>query len=312
MHPKISVIVVSWNARELLRGFLASLERHAGGFISETIVVDNNSSDGSPEMVVSHFPSAKVIRCAKNLGFAAANNLGIREATGDFLALINSDVLVHAGCIQELLAFMNAHPTTAIVGPLVIGGDGQIQSTCRRLPSIWRLICRVLALDSVWPKSDLFSGRELNNLPMDRVSKVDVISGCFWLIRRSAIDRVGPLDERFFFYAEDVDWCKRFIANKWCIHFVPSARATHFGGGSSSNAPIRYSIEMLRANIAYWHKHHGVVGKYAYHSLSIIHHTTRLICRSLLALRSPSNATNSLKIREDRACLRWLFSGRES
>ncbi len=139
-----------------------------------------------------------------------------------------------------------------------------------------------------------------------------MLSGCFWMARREAVAQVGGLDERFFFYAEDVDWCKRFRNAGWKIVFVPEATATHFGGGSSGNAPLRYSIEMMRANLAYWRKHYGVAGRCAYFVLSAIHHSLRLFGRLLQRVFRPSAARESKqKLHEAAVCLRWLFTGKE-
>jgi GT2 family glycosyltransferase len=142
---------------------------------------------------------------------------------------------------------------------------------------------------------------------------VEVLSGCFWIARRKAVDVVGVLDERFFFYAEDVDWCKRFRDKGWKVTFVPQASATHFGGGSSDNAPLRYSIEMLRANLAFWRKHNGLPGEIAYFLLSLLHHTLRLIPRGLSVLiRSHPRQESIFKFARSQACLRWLITGKES
>ena len=141
---------------------------------------------------------------------------------------------------------------------------------------------------------------------------VEVISGCFWMARRQAIEVVGNLDERFFFYAEDVDWCKRFADAGWRLVFLPQACATHFGGGSSLNAPFRYSIELLRSNLAYWRKHRGITGQVTYYLLSVTHHSIRLVARSLKAFgRSGASPDTAFKYRRSLLCLRWLPTGKQ-
>jgi GT2 family glycosyltransferase len=147
----------------------------------------------------------------------------------------------------------------------------------------------------------------------DRPGEVEVLSGCFWLARRAAIADVGGLDERFFFYAEDWDWCKRFRDADWKIMFVPQATATHFGGGSSSNAPLRFSIEMLRANLMYWQKHHGWPGRSAYCLLAVIRQCFRLVIHSLWKLAGSTRASEmKRRFEEDWACLRWLLGSKGS
>jgi GT2 family glycosyltransferase len=307
----ISVIIVSWNACGYLRDCLASVRQTGGTAVHEVIVVDNASSDGSPEMVALEFPEVVLIRAEKNLGFARANNLALKQATGSLLALVNSDVLVHPECFQRLAAFFEAHPAAGLAGPKVFGRDGLLQRTCRRLPTVWNSTCRLLALDRVLSRWPAFSGFEMRHWQHDRQAEVEVLSGCFLVARRTAVQQVGPLDERFFFYAEDIDWCKRFRDAGWKIVFVAEATATHFGGGSSANAPLRYSIEILRANLAYWKKHHGWLGRIIFYLFSTIHHGLRFALRAFLRIIGAGrSAASRHKLKEDVVCLRWLLTGK--
>jgi GT2 family glycosyltransferase len=307
----ISVIIVSWNARDYLRGCLLSIRQVGGVLIREIIVVDNASTDGSPDVVENEFPEVILIRSKENLGFARANNLGIKRSTGPWLALVNSDVVVHANCFEELVAHLELHSDAGLVGPKIFGKEGKIQLTRRRLPTLWNALCRALALDELLARLPGLRDREIGPEAHETLGDAEVISGCFWLARREAVDQVGILDERFFFYAEDVDWCKRFWDEGWKVVFVPKATATHFGGGSSANAPFRFSIELLRANLTYWHKHRGPLGKAAFYSLSLIHHTLRFVQRGLTKLtrRNPSDET-VYKFERSKLCLRWLLTGK--
>lgn len=306
----ISVIIVSWNARRHLENCLNSLRAHGGPLVREVIVVDNASTDGSAEMVERLFPEVRLIRAAENLGFARANNLGLRQATGSLLALINSDVVVHPHCFERLARVMETQPDAAMVGPKVLGGDGKIQFTCAVVPTFWNLFCRALALDRMLGRWPWFSGLEMRHWDYERAGEVGVLSGCFWLVRRAAVEQVGGLDERFFFYAEDVDWCKRFRDAGWKVVYCPTASVTHFGGGSSANAPVRYSIEMLRANLRYWEKHHGKAGRCGYFLFGLTYHGLRLLTRALRrAVRL--NGGPDAKLHEHAACLRWLLTRRE-
>jgi GT2 family glycosyltransferase len=310
MH-KISVILVSWNARDYLRDCLTSLRKTAGQLVIEVIVVDNASTDGSPDMVAEEFPEVTLIRSRENLGFAGGNNLGLKHASHSYLALINSDVIVHPDCLDHLVSFLESHQEVGLVGPKVLGGDGRLQRTCRRLPNLWNTTCRMLALDSLFSHWPLFSGREMRHWSHDNQADVEVLSGCFWMARRNAVEEVGGLDERFFFYAEDVDWCKRFWEKGWKVTFVPQATATHFGGASSANAPLRYSVEMLRANLAYWRKHRGIPGRTAFYLLSILHNLLRLVGRGLKrVVGSDPRGETAYKLKRSQVCLRWLLTGK--
>lgn len=305
----ISVIIVSWNARKYLRDCLVSIREHGDGQVKEVIVVDNASKDGSPEMVAQEFSEVKLIQTGENLGFSCANNLGIKHATGSVLALINSDVVVHPGCFAKLAAFMESHGEVGLAGPRITGGDGRVQLTCARFPTVWNLTCRALALDRVLSSWPMFSGLEMRHWNYDQPGEVEVLSGCFWIARKAAVDQVGGLDERFFFYAEDVDWCKRFRDAGWKNMYLSQATATHFGGGSSANAPLRYSIEMLRANLIYWKKHHGCAGKSLYFLLSLLYHGFRFVPRALKRLVSRAREGDH-KFAEHFVCVRWLLTGK--
>ena len=307
---QISVIIVSWNARRHLRNCLASIRETGGSLVREIIVVDNASSDGSPDMVAARFPEVKLVRESENLGFARANNLGMQHACGSFLALLNSDVVVHPGCFEQLIRVLESHSAVGLAGPRITGGDGRTQLTCRRFPTVWNHICRALALDRALSRWSLFSGFEMRHWNYERQGEVEVLSGCFWLARRLAVEQVGGLDGRFFFYAEDLDWCKRFRDLGWKVMFVAEATATHYGGGSSSNAPLSYSIEMLRANLAYWQKHYGFLGQCVYRLLSLVYHFLRLVARIFAAAGGSTAPQGKGKLKEHAVCVRWLLTGK--
>ena len=307
----VSIIIVSWNTRAYLKQCLESVRVANSQCVQEVIVVDNASADGSPEMVEKEFPEVRLIRAGSNLGFARGNNLAMTYARGNMFALVNSDALVHVGCLDTLAAFLHANSEVGLVGPRVIGGDGRLQRTCRRLPGVWNTFCRTIALDRVLPNWPLFSGYELTDRDHEVRREVDVLSGCFCMARREAVDAIGGLDEQFFFYGEDIDWCKRFADAGWKVVFFPEANATHFGGGSTANAPLRYSIEILRATLKYWRKHYGVGGEIVSFSLMLAHHGIRLAGRALSqALGFGRSAYARYKVREDLACVRWLLTGK--
>ena len=308
----ITVIIVNWNTKNYLRNCLNSIYKTEIARIRETIVVDNASKDGSVEMVMKDFPKVSLIRSKQNLGFARANNLAMQRASGDIFALINSDVIVHPGCIEKLSLFFDQNENVGMVGPKVFGGDGQLQLTCRRLPHVWNTLCRTLALDRIFPFWSLFSGYEVPREKHDRFLEVEVLSGCFCAVRKKAVDQVGGLDAQFFFYGEDIDWCKRFREAGWKLKYVPEATSTHFGGVSTAKAPLKFSIEILRATLKYWKKHHGLIGLIACYILIVAHHGLRLMIRCVKTIVDYKNTVdNRRKIKEDFVCLRWLLRGKE-
>jgi hypothetical protein len=179
------------------------------------------------------------------------------------------------------------------------------------MPTIWNNLCRSLAIDRALPHWALFSGHEMRHFQHDVQADTEVLSGCFWLARKVAVDEVGGLDERFFFYMEDVDWCRRFWNRGWRVSFVPEATAVHYGGGSTANAPLHYSIQYHRANLKYWQKYYGPAGWCGYLGIATLHHALRLVaraCKKILGLGT--SAESKHKLLEDIVCLRWLFTGK--
>jgi GT2 family glycosyltransferase len=305
----LSVIIVSWNAKDYLRKCLKSLSYAQSKTAMEIIVVDNDSSDGSPEMVERDFPSVRLIRSGGNLGFAKANNIGMRISKGRYLALINSDVEVLGDCLGRLIDYCEEHPKVGMAGPRVIGGDRKLQRTCRGFPGVWNHLCRALALDALFPRSKWFGGFLLNYWPQDSLQPVDMLTGCFWLVRREALAQVGGLDERFFMYGEDMDWSRRFWLNGWQLIFVPSAEAIHYGGASSANAPVRFYIERHRADLQYWEKHHSRLAVICFYLICCLHLTLRSLGYGLAFAAGARDRANSAgKIKRSLACLRWLLS----
>lgn len=305
----ISVIIVSWNARDYLLRCLASLEAYGDGLISETIVVDNASADDSVARVRAEFPTVTIIEPGQNLGFARGNNLGIRLARSKYLCLVNSDAELLPGCLSTLVTHLEAHPRIGLIGPRVEGADGTAQDRPRGFPTLWNMFCLALALDALRPKSRLLGGYLRRAWPIDEIMPAEVLSGCFWLARREAVEEVGGLDENYFMYGEDIDWCRSFHERAWQVVFHPGARAIHHGGKSSANAPVRFYLEMQRANLQYWRKYHGPTAAAGYYLICLLHQSIRLLAygtRALLSRRS--DATRRAKLERSWHCLGWLMS----
>lgn len=308
-QPMVSVVIVSWNARQYLKQCLESLSARACRFPMEVLVVDNDSSDGSADMVEKDYPNCRLLRNETNLGFAKANNIGIKASTGRYVCLVNSDVRVLPDCITKLVDYCEAHAEVGMAGPRILGGDGKLQRSCRGFPTLWNMFCRSLALDSLFPSCRLFGGYLMPYWEHDTLEAVDILSGCFWIVRREALPKVGLLDEKFFMYGEDMDWCKRFRAGDWRIAFVPEAEAIHYGGASSANAPIRFFIEKQRADLQYWAKHHGCMARHCFFLISCLHHALRVLAYTCACYAARSRAEERrFKVRRSLRCLRWLLS----
>ena len=189
---QISFIIVSWNAVQYLTRCIASILDSNLTYSYEIIVVDNASSDGSPEIVQRQFPQAKLIINNSNLGFAKANNIGISQAKGSFLCLINSDVVVLKGSIDKMVEFMVKNPSIGMLGPQILGTDGKVQRSCMRFPTLLNVFARALALDSIFTKSKLFRSPLMSSWNHKSMCRVDIINGCFWFVRATSIGKSRP------------------------------------------------------------------------------------------------------------------------
>jgi len=305
----LSIIIVNWNTQDILRDCLRSIYEQGGERDIEVIVIDNASTDGSVEMVKKDFPQVTLIENSRNLGFARANNIGIHQSSGRYICLVNSDVIVLNGCIENLISFMDNHPVAGMVGPRILNQDRTLQPSCRHFPTIWNNLCQALGLNKLFPKSRFFSETFMNYWAHDIVQKVDVLSGCFWMVRREALNKVGLLDEDFFIYGEDLDWCRRFHHAGWDIIFYPNAETIHTGAASSNNDPIRFYIEMQKADLHYWQKHHGSIGRTVYAAIIFLRHLLRLVPMGLLYIFRPSHREAiSFKLKRSLACIRFIFA----
>lgn len=304
----LSIIVVTWNAKQFVQQCLDSIVVAAKYHQSmEIIVVDNNSTDGTPQLIAKQYPAVTLVRNTDNLGFAKATNIGVKEARGEYVCMINSDVVVPEGCLDQMLVYMHEHPTVGLLGPKMIGPDGTAQRSTMRFPTIWNTFCRALAIDAIPGGSKLFGGILMRDFPHDKTMDVEVLNGWFWMGRRIAIDQVGLLDERFFIYGEDIDWCHRFHLAEWGVVFFADVSAIHYGGASSSSAPTRFYVEMQRANLQYWEKHSSWLSVKCFVVNAWLYHIVRIIGHSIIYMfSSMKRAESECKIKNSRASLQWL------
>ena len=306
-ETSVSVIIVSWNAKDYLEKCLDSLAINGGRYPLEIIVVDNDSSDGSPELVEKRYPQVRLIRSGSNLGFAKANNIGLAQSSGDVLLLVNSDVEVLPGCIDGLVRHLQSDASVGMAGPRITGGDGLLQRSCRSFPTLWNMLCRALGLDTVLGKWKLFSGYSMRYWSQTETRPVDILTGCFWAVKRQAYEEVGGLDEAFFIYGEDMDWCKRFWMKGWKLTFLATSRAIHYGGGSSRNAPIRFFLEKQKADLQYWRKHHSAQRAFGYLLISIVHMLLRIVGYSLRQVVGKGDVSScKYKVERSIECLKLL------
>ena len=230
---KISIIVVTWNSQHYITNCLDSIYRVAGEFEREIFVVDNASSDRTVEIIQTQFRSVIFERNVTNAGFAAANNQAIAKSTGDYVLLINPDTAILPGALVKMVAALEQNPEIGMVGPMILNDDGSIQYTCaRRLPTLLTEVWWLTGLDQRFKQSRIF-GRYLMSYWDHRDSRfVEQISGACMLIRRETLQRCGPLDARFFFMYEDVEFCRRVSLHGYKIYYLAEAVIKHSEGKS--------------------------------------------------------------------------------
>ncbi len=298
--PEASVIIVSYNTRDILRACLGSLYTAIGRRAIEVIVVDNASRDASADMVEREFPQAHLLRSTTNLGFAAANNLGFKSAQGRYVILLNPDAQVEADAFADAILRMDASPAVGMAGGRLVDGDGRDQPSARRFPSLLNEVLVISGLAARFPRSRLFGRFDRTWADPAQPADVDWVPGAFAIMRHDALRAVGPFDERFFLYYEEVDLCRRFKAAGWQIWYWPDIVIRHLGGESSKtveNAEISSSGSQLvlwrmRSALLYYRKHHGRLGAWLLARLETGWHALRRL-KASLAARSPAVAAKA-------------------
>ncbi|NUB46451.1 glycosyltransferase family 2 protein [Fertoebacter nigrum] len=270
----LSIVIVSWNTRDLLRDCLTSVFRGLGPLAAEVWVVDNGSTDGSPAMLAADFPQVRLIANADNRGFAAANNQALSRAAGRYLLLLNTDTLVHGAVLPDAVAWLDAHPGVGVMGPRILNADGTLQGSASAFPTLARLARQTLGLHK----------REAPNLGRTGAHEAEVISGCAMVVRAAAMAQVGLLDEAFFFYGEETDWCRRFARAGWGVMFAPVGEITHFGGGSVRCLNHRRDLMLTEGTVRLHAKHSGLTGALACYALLAVFNASRAVGWAGLAL----------------------------
>ncbi len=253
----LSVVIVNWNVCDLLRRCLRSiLDSEFSTPNLQVIVVDNASTDGSVEMVQAEFPSVRLITNTHNRGFPAANNQGSAAAQGRYVFLLNPDTEVVNDALAMMVTFADEHPDVGVVGPQLLNPDASVQSSRRRLPTLATAFFESTWLTPYAPKS-LLRRYQMLDTPNDVTQDVDWVDGAALMARRQAIEQVGLMDEGFFMYSEELDWCQRFGQAGWRVVYLPAARILHHRGKSSEQVVAAGHIHFQTSKVRYFRKYHG-------------------------------------------------------
>ncbi|MCA9869193.1 MAG: glycosyltransferase family 2 protein [Anaerolineae bacterium] len=293
----LSIVIVNWNTRQLLMQCLESVNGDRLSVIgnpppnteyrlpfTETLVVDNASSDGSAATVRERFPGVHLIENGRNTGFALANNQGICHSRGRYVMLLNSDTVVHPGALQTMIDFMDAHPEVGACGPRLLNGDGSLQPSVHPMLTPGREFWRLSFLEQLSPRA---------TYPVDRWDTVtprpvEVIKGACLVLRRAALDQIGLLDDRYFMYTEEVDLCYRLAQDGWQLWYVPLAVVTHFGEASSRQVREEMYIQLYRSKLQFFRKFGGEGHARQAQVLLALAYSPRAAIASLRALIDPA------------------------
>ena len=256
----ISIIIVNYNVREFLRGALESVRRSlaAGGLRGEVFVVDNASRDESAEMVSKEFPEVKLHALRENIGFGRANNLALREATGEYLLILNPDTILGEDTLRVMVDFMKMHPQCGVSGCKLLNADGSFQTSCRRgFPTPWASFTKLFGLSTFFPNSPRFAQYNLTYLPVDQTYEIDALAGAFMILSREAFEKTKGFDEEYFMYGEDIDLCYRIKKAGLSVFYMHSTSTVHFKGESTRRSVLNEVKVFYEAMHIFVRKHYG-------------------------------------------------------
>jgi len=275
----LSIVIVNWNTKNLLLQCLTSIYGKIGEQGIEVFVVDNGSSDGSREVVQEEFPDVKLIQNEENLGFAVANNKALRLSKGKYLLLLNPDTQVKEGTVEKLVSFMEIHPDAGITGAQLLNSDGSKQNSIANFPSLATELLSKSLLRRLFPKQ--FPGKEREN---PNPIEVESVIGACMMVKRDAMEQVGLLDEDYFLFLEETDWCLRMKKAGWKIYYVPQAEIVHLQGKSANLVRAKAKIEYYRSLYLFFEKHRGAVQTLILKMLFFIRFSVDFIIAALACL----------------------------
>lgn len=265
MNVDISIIIVNYNVRHFIKRTIESVYASiTEGLNYDIHIVDNASIDGSVDMIRSSFPDVHLIANSENVGFSKANNQAIKIAKGKYILILNPDTVIQEDTLQVCYQYMNENQHVGAVGVKMIDGAGNFLPESKRdLPTVWNSLAKLSGLANMFPKSKLFNGYALGHLDEDERHSIQVLCGAFMFVSRTAIDKVGMFDERFFMYGEDIDWSRRIVEGGFEIHYLPDTAIIHYKGESTKKASLNYVKTFYGAMGLYVEKHYsGGAGKW--------------------------------------------------
>ncbi|MHA2401675.1 MAG: glycosyltransferase family 2 protein [Candidatus Kariarchaeaceae archaeon] len=297
----ISIIIVNWNTKELLADCLASIYASPPGGEFDIWVVDNSSTDGSPDLIKERYPEIKLIENQENIGFARANNQAFRECQGKSVLLLNPDTVVEAGAIKELEKFLDRMPEAGMVGARLNNPDGSLQISAFPIPTLSREFWRMFHLDYFVP----YANYPMEDWNLNSAREVDTLLGACMLIRCEALDEFGIFDEEYFIYSEEVDLCTRLKKAGWHLYWVPSAVVVHYGGQSTQQVAGEMFLRLYEGKILYFRKHRSKISVIVYKLILFTATIARLILTPFIFIEKPNKRDEHLVLSNYYRRLLW-------
>jgi len=255
---KLSICIVSWNVAGLLEKCMDSIYRNPPAASFEVIITDNDSKDGSADLIKTKYPQASVIENKTNVGFSAGNNKAIKAGTGEYVLILNPDTEVLPGSLNKLIEFLDKNPDAAIVAPKLLNPDGSLQRSCMGFPTLGAMAMRQLFIEQLWRGNPYSKKYLMTDFNYERVSEVDQPMGACLMVRRDVLDRVGTFDEHSFMFFDEVDLCFRIKKAGLKIFFTPEAQVIHHGGSSIKKwGVLNLGRHWSRSRNYYFKKHYG-------------------------------------------------------
>ncbi len=301
-QPDISVVVVNYNTAHLLDRMFAALNAARGELQLQVIVIDNASRDNSLAVLRTHHAEVELIENKTNVGFGRANNQALALARGRYVLLLNTDAFVSPDTLMKTVAFMDAHPDCGVLGVKLVGEDGALQPSCRYFPTPWNVFAVSNRL-GVWLSRWLFPGTRLvDDMAWDHATarECDWVPGCYYLVRRDVIERIGLFDPRYFLYFEEVDHCRAVRKAGWKVIYYPFTQVVHLGGESAqSDAPLnevsrQISTLQIESELIYFRKHHGVTGVLAGAFLAMLSNAIKA-CHGVVRAKGWAHAAAAMR-----------------
>ena len=279
----LSIVIVSYNTKDMLRDCLNRLSAAADGLVSETFVVDNASLDDSAGMVASEFPDVHLIANQDNAGFTRANNQALRLSIGRHVVILNPDTEAEPGSLAVLVHFLDDHPDVGAVGPKLLNSDGSLQPNGCRFPRPWREFLAVTGLRNL--NRAAFERASWGREEFDQISEVDQVSGACLMVRGSVMQQVGMLDEDFYMFYEEVEWCWRIKQSGWKVFYVPQARVIHHWMGSVKQNSRAMTARLYQSSLVYYRKTGGIGSQLAIRAVMVMGHAKNSFIHSGVAVK---------------------------